>query len=98
MRALLVEQFGDTESLRVGELGMPEPGRDEILVRVLAAGVGPWDVEQIGGGWKGSLPYVPGAQFAGLVFGDTGSDAGFNDGVPVYGWPGPGGCCAQYVT
>jgi len=98
MQALLVEQFGDTESLRVGELGMPEPGRDEILVRVLAAGVGPWDVEQIGGGWKGPLPYVPGAQFAGLVVGDTGCDAGFNDGAPVYGWPGPGGCCAQYVT
>lgn len=98
MQAIMVERFGGTEAMRVGEMEMPEPARDEILVRVLAAGVGPWDVEQRRGGWKGPLPYVPGAQFAGLVVGDTGADAGFGDGAPVYGWPGPGGCCAQYVT
>ena len=72
----------------------PEPARDEIL----AAGVGPWDVEQRRGGWSGPLPYIPGREFAGLVVGDTGADAGFEDGTPVYGWPGPGGCYAQYVT
>ena len=98
MRAILVEHFGGAEAMRVGELEMPEPARDEILVRILAAGVGPWDVEQRRGGWKGPLPYVPGAQFAGLVVGDTGAGAGFGDGTPVYGWPGPGGCYAQYVT
>jgi NADPH:quinone reductase-like Zn-dependent oxidoreductase len=98
MRAILAEHFGGAEAMRVGELGIPEPARDELLVRVLAAGVGPWDIEQRRGGWKGPLPYVPGAQFAGRVVGDTGADAGFEDGAPVYGWPGPGGCYAQYVT
>jgi NADPH:quinone reductase-like Zn-dependent oxidoreductase len=98
MRALLVDQFGGAELMRVGELGIPEPAEDEVLVRVMAAGIGPWDVEFRRGGWQGPLPYVPGAQFAGLVIGDTGGDAGFEDGAPVYGWPGPGGCHAQYVT
>lgn len=98
MQAILVEHFGGAEAMRPAELGVPEPSRDEVLVRVLAAGVGASDVEQRRGEWRGPLPYVPGAQFAGLVVGDTGADAGFEDGAPVYGWPGPGGCYAQYVT
>src|ERR1700704_5909870 len=98
MRAILVKEFGDAEVMHVGEVGVPEPARDEILVRILAAGVGPWDVEQRRGGWSGPLPYIPGREFAGLVVGDTGAKAGFGDGTPVYGWPGPGGCYAQYVT
>ena len=32
-----------------------------------------------------------------LVVGDTGADAGFGDGAPVYGWPGPGGCWQRRV-
>ena len=98
MRAILVKEFGDAEVMQVGEVGVPEPGRDEILVRILVAGVGPWDVEQRRGGWSGPLPYIPGREFAGLVVGDTGANAGFEDGAPVYGWPGPVGCYAQYVT
>jgi len=98
MRAILVKEFGDAEVMQVGEVGVPEPGRDEMLVRILAAGVGPWDVGQRRGGWSGPLPYIPGREFAGLVVGDTGADAGFGDGTPVYGWPGLGGCYAQYVT
>ncbi len=46
MRAILVERFGGAEAMRVGELEMPQPARNEILIRVLAAGAGPWDVEQ----------------------------------------------------
>src|SRR6185369_8768464 len=98
MRAILVKEFGDAEVMQVGEVEVPEPGRDEILVRILAAGVRPCDVKQRRGGWSGPLPYIPGREFAGLVVGDTGADAGFGDGTPVYGWPGPGGCYAQYVT
>jgi NADPH2:quinone reductase len=98
MQALLVDHFGGAEVIKVGELPLPEPAQDEILIRVLAAGIGPWDVEQRRGGWKGSLPYVPGAQFAGVVVGDTGDDAAFEDGEEVYGWAGPGGCLAEYVA
>jgi NADPH:quinone reductase-like Zn-dependent oxidoreductase len=98
MRAILVNRFGPAEVMEVGEAALPEPGPGEILVRVLAAGVGPWDVELRRGEWTGPLPYIPGMEFAGLVVGDTGADAAFDDGTPVYGWPGLGGCYAEYVT
>jgi NADPH:quinone reductase-like Zn-dependent oxidoreductase len=97
MQVILVSQFGGPEVLQVGEADLPEPGPDEVLVRVLAAGVGPWDASLRRGGWTGSLPYVPGGEFAGVVVGDSGADAAFDDGAPVYGYPGLTGCYAEYV-
>ena len=41
---------------------------------------------------------MPGGEFAGEVVGDTGADASFDDGSPVYGYPGLTGCYAQYLT
>jgi NADPH:quinone reductase-like Zn-dependent oxidoreductase len=98
MQVITVSQFGGPEVLQVGEKAMPQPRSGEVLVRVLAAGVGPWDAALRRGDWAGPLPYVPGGEFAGLVVGDTGADADFYDGAPVYGYPGLTGCYAQYVT
>ncbi len=94
----MVSRFGGPEVLQVSEAAMPRPRPGEVLVRVLAAGVGPWDAGLRRGGWGGSLPYVPGGEFAGVVEGGTGDDAGLHDGAPVYGYPGLSGCYAQYVT
>jgi NADPH:quinone reductase-like Zn-dependent oxidoreductase len=97
MQAIMVSRFGGPEVLQGGEVDVPRPGPGEVLVRVLAAGVGPWDVSLRRGGWTGPLPYVPGGEFAGLVEGDSGADADLYDGAPVYGYPGLAGCYAQYV-
>ena len=98
MRAITVAKFGDPEVLQVGDVERPVPGPGEVLVRVLAAGVGPWDAYLRQGGWTGQLPYIPGGEFAGVVEGDSGQDAGFDDGAPVYGYPSLTGCYAQYVV
>jgi NADPH:quinone reductase-like Zn-dependent oxidoreductase len=98
MQAILVNRFGGPDVLEVGEVELPKPAEEELLVRVLAAGVGPWDAHLRDGGWTGPLPYIPGGEFAGLVVGDTGADFGFDDGAPVYGYPGLTGCYAQYLT
>ena len=98
MQAIMVSEFGGPEVLQVREAPLPRPGPDELLVRVLAAGVGPWDVSLRRGGWQRPLPYIPGGEFAGLVEGDTGAFASFDDGTPVYGYPALSGCYAQYVT
>ena len=98
MKAIMVSEFGGPEVLRVGETAIPEPGPEELLVRVLAAGVGPWDASLRRSGWSGELPYIPGAEFAGVVVGNTGAFASFDDGSPVYGYPGLTGCYAEYVT
>ncbi len=98
MQAIMVSEPGGPEVLRVGETDIPRPDRGQVLVRVLAAGVGPWDVHLRRGGWTGPWPYIPGAEFAGLVEGRSGDEAGFHDGEPVYGYPGLTGCYAQYVS
>jgi NADPH:quinone reductase-like Zn-dependent oxidoreductase len=98
MQAIMVSRFGGPEVLQVGKVDLPVPRAGEVLVRVLAAGVGPWDTHLRRGGWAGPLPYIPGGEFAGLVEGDTGADAALHDGAPVYGYPGLTGCYAQYVT
>src|ERR1700750_1512723 len=98
MQAIQVSQFGGPEVLEIGEIALPQPRSGEVLVRVLAAGVGPWDAWLRQGGWTGSLPDLPGGEFAGEVVGNTGADAAFDDGTPVYGYPGLTGCYAQYVT
>ena len=87
MQAIMVSEPGGPEVLEVVETDIPQPGPGEVLVRVLAAGVGPWDVLLRSGELPGSYPYVPGGEFAGLVEGDTGADAAFSDGEPVYGCP-----------
>ena len=98
MQAIMVSQFGGPDVLQVGETDLPRPRPGEVLVRVLAAGVGPWDASLRSGEWTGKLPYVPGGEFAGVVEGDTGDAAFLHDGSPVYGYPGLSGCYAQYLT
>jgi NADPH:quinone reductase-like Zn-dependent oxidoreductase len=73
MQTIMVSEFGGPEVLQVREAPIPQPGPDEVLVRVMAAGVGPWDVSLRRGGWTGSMPYIPGGEFAGVVEGDTGA-------------------------
>jgi NADPH:quinone reductase-like Zn-dependent oxidoreductase len=98
MLAIRVHEFGGPDVMHIEDVARPEPGPDEILVRVMAAGVGPWDISHRAGRFGGSLPYIPGGEFAGVVEGGTGEFASFDDGTPVYGYPGLAGCYAQYVV
>lgn len=98
MQTIMVSEPGGPEALQVGEREIPRPGPGEVLVRVLTAGVGPWDAGIRSGQLPAGLPVVPGAEFAGVVVGDTGADAAFRDGDPVYGYPGLTGCYAEYLT
>ena len=98
MRAIMVNEFGGPEVLHVASAEMPRPDPGEVLVRVVSAGVGPWDAHLRSGSLGGSVPFVPGAEFAGTVVGDTGAEAAFEDGEPVYGYPALTNCYAEYVT
>jgi NADPH:quinone reductase-like Zn-dependent oxidoreductase len=99
MKAIMVSEPGGPDVLRMAEAEIPKPGPGEALVRVLAAGVGPWDASRRSGQIPpADLPFVPGADFAGVIVGDTGAEAAFEDGEPVYGCPGPTGCYAEYVV
>jgi NADPH:quinone reductase-like Zn-dependent oxidoreductase len=99
MKAIMVSEPGGPDVLRMAETEIPEPGHGEALIRVLSAGVGPWDAGLRSGRFPApQLPFIPGAEFAGVIVGDTGAEAAFEDGEPVYGYPGLTGCYAEYVT
>jgi NADPH:quinone reductase-like Zn-dependent oxidoreductase len=84
MRAALAAEFGGIESVRLGERPDPVPAAGQVVVRVHAAGVGPWDVGFLDGGFPGvALPFVPGQEVAGVV--EAASDgAGVHAGDRVY--------------
>src|SRR5215469_9473120 len=69
MRAIVVESFGPPKQLRVGEVGAPVPGPDEVLVTVHAAPVNYADLLVVNGAYQfpPALPFIPGKGPAGVV-------------------------------
>ncbi len=71
MRAVVVEQPGGPEALKLVDLPVPESAPGEVLVRVEAVGVNPVDCwNRADPSWAGiEAPYVVGYEFAGRVIG-----------------------------
>jgi len=93
VRVALAEQLDGVDTVKLGELPDPVPAAGQVLVRVHAAGVGPWDVGFLGGGFPGiALPFVPGQEVAGVVEA-AGAGAGVQPGERVYAslFPAGGG-------
>src|SRR6185295_18472918 len=73
MRAAALDRFGGVENIHVKQLPVPEPGPDEVLLRIESAGVGVWDPYEREGefakmfGTKPNFPYVLGSDGAGTV-------------------------------
>jgi NADPH:quinone reductase len=69
MKAIQVHQFGGPEVLQLKDIPTPKPGPGQVLVRVHAAGVNPYDTYMRNGTYaiKPPLPYTPGSDAAGVV-------------------------------
>jgi len=69
MKAIRVHEFGGPEVLKLEEVATPKPSAGEVLVRVHAAGVNPYDTYMRAGTYplKPPLPYTPGSDGAGVV-------------------------------
>jgi NADPH2:quinone reductase len=69
MKAIRVYEFGGPEVLKLEEVATPKPGAGEVLVRVHATGVNPYDTYMRAGTYavKPPLPYTPGSDGAGVV-------------------------------
>src|SRR5918997_5753897 len=97
MRAIAIEGFGGGEGLKLVDLPIPETGPDDVLVRVRAAGVGPWDAKTREGLFgKRDFPYVLGAEGSGIVESAGENVADLREGDEVYLYSGR--CYAEYVA
>ena len=67
MRAIIIEETGGPEVLRLVETEDPAPGAGEVLIDVEARGVNFIDIYQRSGAYDISLPYIPGMEAAGVV-------------------------------
>ena len=70
MKAIQVHQFGGPEVLKGCDVEVPQLRNEEVLVRVRAAGVNPYDTYMRSGGYGArnpALPYTPESDAAGTV-------------------------------
>ena len=71
MKAILVSQYGGPEVMKFGDCPDPSPGKGEVLVRVAATSVNPFDMKQRSGEAKAyapiNFPGVLGVDVAGTV-------------------------------
>jgi len=69
MKAILVREFGGPEVLKLEEVPTPKPAAGQVLVRIHAAGVNPYDTYMCAGTYaiKPPLPYTPGSDGAGVI-------------------------------
>lgn len=67
MKAAVVRDFG--QPLKIEEVEVKRPGRDQILVKVMASGVCHTDLHAVDGDWpvKPKMPLIPGHEGVGYV-------------------------------
>lgn len=85
MRAIRVHEFGDPDVLRLEEVPAPAPVEGEVVVRIQAAGVNPYETYVRAGNYRSlpALPYTPGVDAAGVVT-QAGPGVDLEPGARVY--------------
>jgi NADPH:quinone reductase-like Zn-dependent oxidoreductase len=89
MKAIVVHESGGPEVLKYEDAPRPEPKEDEVLIRVMAAGVNPVDAAIRAGrfhGGGGKLPFIPGMDVAGVVEKTGAKITKIKAGDPVYAY------------
>jgi NADPH:quinone reductase-like Zn-dependent oxidoreductase len=97
MRAARIHRFGAPDVIVVEEVPCPTPSAGEVLVRVAAAGVGPWDALIREGKSKVSPPppLTLGSDLSGVVEAVGPGVSQFKLGDEIYGVTNPQFCEAQ---
>jgi len=99
MKAILVRQFGGPEVLKLEEMPTPKPSDGQVLVRIHAAGVNPYDTYMRAGTYaqKPPLPYTPGSDGAGVIEAIGGGVKKVKPGDRVYTAKTISGAYAEYA-
>ena len=87
MKAARIHEFGSPDVIRIDDVPQPTASEGEILVRVAAAGVGPWDALLREGkiAVSAPLPLILGSELSGVGEATRPGLAKFNRGDEVYG-------------
>jgi NADPH:quinone reductase-like Zn-dependent oxidoreductase len=105
MAAVTFAAFGPPEVLQITELPVPEPGRGEVVVRVVASTVNPTDLLMRSGAQAAMMaglspPFIAGMEFSGHIQ-KAGPEVDLPVGAAVIGVVNPrtpsGGAHAQFV-
>jgi NADPH:quinone reductase-like Zn-dependent oxidoreductase len=101
MKAVIIHAHGGPEVLKLEDVPRPEPKENEVLVRVIAAGVNPIDAIIREGTYAKEfgthLPLVPGYDIAGVVEKTGAKITKLKAGDAVYGYVLWGGGYAEYA-
>ncbi|MDG3003378.1 NADPH:quinone reductase [Paludisphaera mucosa] len=104
MRAAFIEKTGTPDVIQVGDLPNPEPGPGQVLVRVRAVAINPFDLYLRGGvvAMPMTFPYVIASDFAGVVEdmgpGTTGHQVGDRVWGSNQGLMGRQGVAAEFAA
>src|SRR5579862_6245840 len=89
MKAIVVSKYGGPEVMQYEDFPDPSPSPDEVLVRVAATSINPFDIMRRSGAAKAfapiSFPGVVGVDVAGTVISCGKNAKGFSAGDRVFG-------------
>jgi NADPH:quinone reductase-like Zn-dependent oxidoreductase len=103
MQAFRIHGFGGLDVLRREAIAIPQPGPDEVLVKIAAASLNPVDYKTRAGRYplvrEDRLPFTLGRDFAGYVVESGLNPDDFQKGEAVYAFVGQEqGAFAEYVA
>ena len=99
MKAMRVHQFGDPGRLGIEDVEIPDPGAEQVRIRVEAIGVNFADILMVAGRYqvRPELPFSPGFEIAGTVDEQGPGVNGWPPGTPAIATP-PYGGYAEWVV
>lgn len=67
MKAIVIEEFGGIDQLKLKEVKEPKIAEDKVLIEVYATSVNPSDIKRRSGQFGGKLPMIVGGDVAGII-------------------------------
>ncbi|WP_426671545.1 NADP-dependent oxidoreductase [Mucilaginibacter sp. McL0603] len=101
MKAIQYSDYGDSSVIHLNQVDKPQPKENEILIKVAATTVNPFDMKLRSGMFKGqiliNMPYVPGSDASGTVESIGSGVSRLKVGDKVFAG-NSGGTYAEYVA
>jgi NADPH:quinone reductase-like Zn-dependent oxidoreductase len=91
MKAARIHNFGSPEVIVIDDVPLPTPAANQVLVRVVSGGVGPWDalIRQGKSVVNSPLPLTLGSDLSGIIEALGPAATEFKQGDEVYGVTNP---------